>query len=180
MNLKKKLTATAALLAISLSGTAYAVPAVWTDTVTFTPAQHVSMWESVVYDHTLDGFNVGSDTVYSYSLSFNIYDDQDSKREWTNKEWVLISQTGDWLDEVFFNVSGVEFGGWNILGRLELNQTGSLTVGVTSLLGDFYLGGSTLTARGDKKNAVPEPTTLALFGAALLGFGLTRRKRLQA
>jgi len=179
MNLMKKLPAAAALIAISISGTAYAVPAVWTDTVSFTPAAHVSMWESVVYDHTLDGFNVGSDTISSYSLTFNIFDDKDSKRE-GQAEWVLISQTGSLLDQVFFNVSGIEFGGWNILGRLELNQTGSLTVGVTSLLGDFYLGGSTLTARGNAKNAVPEPTTLALFGAALLGFGLTRRKRLQA
>ena len=179
MNLMKKLPAAAALIAISISGTAYAVPAVWTDTVSFTPAAHVSMWESVVYDHTLDGFNVGSDTISSYSLTFNIFDDKDNKRQ-GQAEWVLISQTGSLLDQVFFNVSGVEFGGWNILGRLELNQTGSLTVGVTSLLGDFYLGGSTLTARGNTKNAVPEPTTLALFGAALLGFGLTRRKRLQA
>jgi hypothetical protein len=179
MNLTKKMAATAALMAISISGTAFAVPAVWTDTVTFTPAAHVSMFESVVYDHTLDGFNVGSDTVYNYSLSFNIFDDRDGWNEWTKKEWVLISQTGDWFDEIFFSVSGAEFGGWNLDGRLQLNDTGSLTVGVTSLLGDFYLGGSTLTARGDKKSSVPEPTTLALFGAALLGFGLTRRKRVE-
>lgn len=178
MNLKKKLAATAALLAISLSGTAYAVPAVWTDTVTFTPAKHISWLENERYEHTLDGFNVGTDTVTSYSIAFDIFDDSD-KRDFVKSEWALVS-SGDWADALFFTVSGLEFGGWNIFGRLELNQTGSLTVDVKSLLGDFYLGGSTLTARGDKKNAVPEPTTLALFGAALLGFGLTRRKRLQA
>jgi len=50
----------------------------------------------------------------------------------------------------------------------------SVTVAISSLLGDFYLGSSTLTVQG---HSVPEPGTLALFGAALLGFGLIRRKR---
>jgi hypothetical protein len=108
MNLMKKLPATAALLALGMSS-AYAGPMVWTDTVTFTPAEHVSMFESVVYEHTLDDFNVGFDTINDYSISFNIFDDRDS-----HSEWVLISQTGSLFDRVFFNVSGAEFGGWNI------------------------------------------------------------------
>jgi hypothetical protein len=48
-------------------------------------------------------------------------------------------------------------------------------VAVAALWGDFYVGGSTLTVNGQRRS-VPEPGTLALFGAALLGFGLLRRK----
>ena len=69
----------------------------------------------------------------------------------------------------------LSFGG-DAAGKLTLNVRGSLTVAVAALWGDFYVGGSTLTVNGQRKS-VPEPGTLALFGVALMGFGLLRRKR---
>jgi hypothetical protein len=178
MNLKKKLVAAASLLAIGASSTAYAVPTTWTDTVDLTPDRYITPEIGFAYQHVLEDFDIGVDTVYEYSIAFNLYDDQDRNRE-TAVTWQPFLP-GVWVPEsVFFNLSGVESGGWTLAGRYELNSSGSLTLAVTSLLGDFYLGGSTLTARGDSK-AVPEPTTLALFGAALLGFGLIRRKRTDA
>ena len=75
----------------------------------------------------------------------------------------------------YFNLSGTEYGGWTLIGRAQLELTGQLTVAISSLLGDFYLGSSRLTVQGVR--AVPEPGMLALFGAGLLGLGLVRRKR---
>lgn len=183
MNLKKKLAATAALLAIGASGTAYAVPTTWTDTISFSN-QLITPGNSASYTHTLDNFTAGVDTVSAYSITFNLFDDKyDTVRGWGFQfelaEWAVIRQA-DVMTDWFFDLSGnTEQGHWAAAGRAQLNSTGSLEVEVSSWFGDFYLGGSTLVARGND-NSVPEPATLALFGAVLLGFGLTRRKRLES
>lgn len=169
-----KWAAAAALITVALSGTAQAVPTQWVDTVDFTPDRLVTVFTPVAYTHTIEGFAAGSDTVSNYSLAFDLYDDRDG-----DFEAALFWQPGTILDSVFFNLSGIEAGGWSIAGRYQIEQTGSLTVAISSLFGDFYLGSSTLTVNGDKKS-VPEPGTLGLLGAALVGFGLFRRKRLQA
>lgn len=168
---KKNMLAAVALCAAAFSGAANAGPTTWTDYVDFVPDRLVVAYDPVVWTHTLEGFNTSTDTISSYSLQFDLYDDRDK-----SPEIALFSQPGNLLDTIFFNLSGTEGGGWTIAGRWQLQETGSLTVAITSLLGDFYLGSSTLTVKG-VKNAVPEPGTLALFGAALLGFGLTRRKK---
>jgi hypothetical protein len=167
-----KWIAAAAILGGSLSGVANAGPMSWSDYHDFTPDRLVTFFNPVVYTHdiTAAGFNPGADVVDSYSLTFNLYDDQDREQE-----IALFSQPGNLFSNVFFDLSGAETGGWTFSGVWQLESSGHLTVAISSLLGDFYLGSSTLTVKG---HSVPEPGTLALFGVALLGFGLIRRKRL--
>lgn len=149
----KKWTTAAAVIAAGLCGTANAGPMTWTDTVALTPAPLLTAFTPtslLTYTHYLENFNTETDSVDSFTLTFNLYDD------------------GDWASE--FAVAG------SFLGAEQIENYGSLTVAVAALWGDFYVGGSTLTVNGQRKS-VPEPGTLALFGVALMGFGLLRRKR---
>jgi hypothetical protein len=174
-NMSAKWIASLAVLGGSLGGVANAGPVTWTDFHNFTPDRLVTIISPVIYSHDItgDGFNPGVDQIDSYSLTFNLYDDQDRAAE-----VAIFSQPGDLLSAKFFDLSGSEWtNNWTFSGVWQLESSGHLTVAISSgsLFGDFYLGSSTLTVKG---HSVPEPGTLALFGAALLGFGLIRRKRI--
>jgi hypothetical protein len=170
-----KWVASLAILGGSMGGVANAGPVTWTDFHDYTPDLLLNTLQTEWYTHDItdgvDGFNAGAYQIDSYTLTFDLYDDQDRSWEW---EWALFSQPGDAFSNTFTSVGGTESASWTWSGIWQLEHTGSLTVAFTSLLGDFYLGSSTLTVQG---HSVPEPGTLALFGAALLGFGLIRRKR---
>jgi len=149
----KKWTTAAAIIAAGLCGTANAGPMTWTDTVVLNPAPLLTAFTPtglLSYTHLLEDFNTETDTVESFTLTFDLYDD------------------GDWESE--FALAG------SVLGNEQIQTTGTLTVAVAALWGDFYVGGSTLTVNGQRRS-VPEPATLALFGAAQMGFGLMRRRR---
>jgi hypothetical protein len=149
----RKWTTAAAIVAAGLCGTANAGPMSWTDTVNLTPAPLLTAFTSsslLSYTHYLENFDTATDSVDSFTLTFHLYDDGDRDYEQA--------------------VAGTLF------GAAQIENFGSLTVAVAALWGDFYVGGSTLTVNGQRKS-VPEPGTLALFGAALLGFGLLRRRR---
>ncbi len=176
----KRWTTAAALVAAGICAQAQAVPTQWTDTKSFGSGELLNILNPLVtFTHNVAGLTPGVDSVYSYTLSLDLFDDGDRY-----SETAVLVQPGPFLLDLtnFGNLSGAwEVAQGNVIGNWWLQSTGSLTVAVTigGLFDDFYLRSSTLTVDGDKKS-VPEPGTLALFGAALVGFGLMRRKRQEA
>ncbi len=133
---------------------------------------------SYTYTHDLtdNGFRPLNDLISSFHLSINLADD--STRD--GPELAFVNLPGLLGDNFVYNfgASGAEYGGWSILGLLQLNVLGSLTVTISSILGDFNLVGSTLTASGLSNTAsVPEPGALGLLGIGLMGMALSMRRR---
>lgn len=156
---------------------ASAMPITWTDTIDFNPDRYIASnsWASYTHDIRDNGYTPLVDSILGYSLYVNLYDNADQALD-----VALIDVPGVLGDKVFFDLSGEEYGGWSLAGHAELAITGLYDVTVSSKQGDFYLGSSVLTVRGEKAHTVPEPDSLALLAAVLLAAGaasLWRTKR---
>ena len=169
-----KTSAFALVGSVLLAGAAQASPMTWTDIKDFNP-QYVASGGEFSYQHDINahGFNAATDDVYSYSLTLNLYDD-----ETRDSLEIVTADVSDMLGGIYlFDLGGVEKA-WSLKGYYQLNNEGLLDVTVYSLTGDFYLGSSTLVAKGDgRASSVPEPATLGLMGLGLLGAGFAARRR---
>ena len=171
------------LLAVGFSTAARAdyIPATWTDQLNVGSGVYIGSGQSYTYTHNVNdnGFRPGVDGITGFHLSVNLADDANDRR-W-DPELAYVDLPGPLGDGFVgnFGLSGEEFGGWSLLGLFELNTLGTLTVTISSIIGDFNLVGSTLTAHGLSNVAsVPEPGALGLLGIGLMGvaFSLRRRK----
>jgi hypothetical protein len=171
------------LLAVGFATSAQAdyIPASWTDSASVGSGVYIGSGDSYTYTHNLNdnGFRPLNDLISNFHLSINLADDS---RSWFDGlELAFVDVPGVLGDDIVydFGAGGEEYGGWSILGLLQLNVLGTLTVTISSVFGDFNLVGSTLTANGLANNAasVPEPGALGLLGVGLMGMALSMRRR---
>jgi PEP-CTERM motif-containing protein len=176
--LTRTFIAVAALVGLASTANAAFVPATWTDSVG-SSGDLITSATPLIYTHDLtnEGFRPLTDLITNFSLSVNLFDDNDTAGEWAKIDVADVLGFGN---TYLFNVQTTNFNhGATLLGLIELNALGTLSVTINALSqGDFYFGGSKLVAGGlQDTRQVPEPETLAMFGIGLVGVAAAARRR---
>jgi len=168
-------------------GVAQATPAIWSDL--YDPSDVlIENGKKHQFQHELDGFRPGVDTLYGASLTVWLYDDnvfgdnkwlgdgsEKVKFDFDGTGWTAATEVNGiganlgWLDDIFEHTLSFN----SLVGLLT---DGLLNVTVKGAAGDFKFDKSLLVAYGNRAK-VPEPATVALLGAGLLGMALIPRRR---
>src|SRR5690606_3501098 len=136
----------------------------------------LSWGESLSWTHNIMewGFELGS--AESASIIINLRDDTDSKYFPFEVALIQLGQF-DLGDGGIVDPTTTWFGSLGVNSLAKLNADGTLFVNVTSTLGDFFVGQSTLTVVTKAAAVtVPEPSAMLLFGLGLFGLGVLRKK----
>lgn len=190
----KKISILLATVAIvAMASVAWAVPTTWTDSIDFNPDIKIPPAYSYIHNIAENGFSSlwmgGNDTISSYVLTLSLYDDNRGTRTIFGTIPDGTEVGGIWtsaLDHYTynFNLTSQDFAG-SFLGALDIWADGRIGVkvteesGLSNILGDFYLASSTLTVYGDNGSApVPEPGTMVLLGAGLMGLAVFGKRRM--
>lgn len=170
---KLLIIAWALLMVFGVTGFAGATP--WSDTVG--DNHFIGWWDSYSYQHDItgDGFTPLSDVVTDYVLTIDLDDDGGFLDSF---EVAIVSLPGVVSDGSYsFDYANNEFG-VSLAGLIQINLLGTLDVTISSIWGDFWFDSSTLVANGyDGVAPVPEPATMLLLGAGLVGLAGYGRKK---
>jgi hypothetical protein len=185
--LRKFAAAGALMIGMAVSAGAHAVPFTWTDTVA--QRAYVGVGSTRTYTHDIldAGFNPGIDAASNFDLWIDLYDDLDLTRE--SARISLNNVAVGTSTSTFFNLYLPDFSstGSVVASALaQLNQFGLLTVSISSVAGDFFVGRSVLAVHGDERSgtvagseptSVPEPGSLGLLTIGLAGIAYAARRR---
>ncbi len=136
--------------------------------------EKLNTWESVSWTHKIldDGFALGS--AQSANVTIQLWDDSTSFFDGIEKATIVIGVIDFEDGALVYNAVSDWTGSLGVTSLGLLNALGELNVSVSSVLGDFWIGKSTLTV---KTSNVPEPGSLLLLSLGLLGLGLARRQK---
>lgn len=171
-----KFVAAAAVLAIS--ATAGATPII----NTYTPSNNILINRNQPLSWTFDfvpafGFVVGKDSFDWANLLITLKDNNNLESFSFNLDEILIGGGTDVPD----SQQNTNYGPFAITGSSlqNLNDTGKLSVQISTASGNFMFVSSSLTANmieGEDNSPIPEPVTMALMGLGLFGIAAVRRK----
>jgi|GEM_PF-882117 len=163
------------LLAAPLMANAYSIAP---DVLDFNPNPLISSGGAYHYSHNLTdnaGYNP-LDAITNFQLELKFADAGSDLLDFTYINYGTTSNL--WTADggaLFYNWSYASLTTDATANGLLQIKDGILDVTVSSLFGSFYLDKSTLTAEAKSAN-VPEPSSIALLAAGLLGIAVMRRK----
>lgn len=136
-------------------------------TSVYTTDVYMRSGDSISHTHDISPPYVVGTPIDSATLTLWFRDDAIDAAEYARV--IGLHLLGDFF-EVDTGSQSIDLG---LLGLAQLYINGDLTYTLTAYSGDFFFRGSTLAVQ---TRSVPEPGTLALLGAGLIGLALMRRR----